>query len=336
MSDVAERLERLSPERRALLQALLAEEEQQRAAQAERQRAAIALPTIVPAPADRYRPFPATDMQQALWVGRSGALELGQVSGHMYFEADGVDIDIERLERAWQRLIDRHDLLRAIVQPTDGQLRVLPEVPRFRLEVLDLRGRTPDAQAAELEAVRARLSHQVLPADRWPLFEFRASRLDDRRTRIHISFDLLVADAWSFQFLMGQWGELYRDPDKVLPPLEISFRDYRLAELQLEGGELHRRSEEYWRKRLPTLPPRPSCRWRRCRLRCASSASRTGGCGSSPRSWRRLKERAGQAGLTPSGALLAAYAEVLEDLEQEPALQPRRHASSSACRSIRR
>jgi pyochelin synthetase len=310
MSELAERMAALSPERRALFEALLAEE-RERETKNRGEEAAVGLPRIVPAPQDRYAPFPPTDMQQALWIGRSGALELGQVSGHMYFELDGCDLDLERLERAWQRLIDRHDLLRATVQASDGQLRVLEQVPPYRIAIADLRSLSAEGRARRLDELRHELSHQVLPADRWPLFEIRASRLHERSTRVHISFDLLVADAWSFQFLMGQWGELYRDPGKELPRLEISFRDYRLAELAIAGTELHRRSEEYWQKRIPDLPaapelplstqPRAMRRQRFENDRLNLPAER----------WQRLKALAGQAGLTPSGVLLAAFAEVL-------------------------
>ena len=45
----------------------------------------------------RYEPFPLTDIQQAYWIGRSGAYSLGQVSCHAYFEFDGQGLDLGRL-----------------------------------------------------------------------------------------------------------------------------------------------------------------------------------------------------------------------------------------------
>src|SRR6185295_1386146 len=104
---------------------------------------AVALPAVIPDPASRHEPFPLTDVQQAYWIGRSGAFELGQVATHIYMEINTRGIDLGRMERAWQLLVDRHDMLRAVVLP-DGRQQILETVPPYRIEVLDLRGEAPE------------------------------------------------------------------------------------------------------------------------------------------------------------------------------------------------
>jgi pyochelin synthetase len=126
------------------------------------------LPTIVPKPELRYEPFPLTDMQYAFWVGRSGILELGNVANHGYYEIEGKDLDLERLNWALQQLIDRHDMLRAIVLP-DGQQQIQQSVPPYQMPIVDLRKREADVIREKLQEIRDRLSHQIIPADRWPL-----------------------------------------------------------------------------------------------------------------------------------------------------------------------
>src|SRR5690606_33826597 len=54
------------------------------AAGAGRDEALLRLPEIVPDPERADEPFPLTDVQQAYLVGRSGTLDLGQVSCHVY------------------------------------------------------------------------------------------------------------------------------------------------------------------------------------------------------------------------------------------------------------
>ncbi|MGK5559456.1 hypothetical protein ACSNOI_48495, partial [Actinomadura kijaniata] len=44
------------------------------------------LAAIVPDPGARFEPFPLTESQQALWIGRGGLVELGNVGCHGYFE----------------------------------------------------------------------------------------------------------------------------------------------------------------------------------------------------------------------------------------------------------
>lgn len=275
------------------------------------------LPRIVPAPQDRHSPFPLTDIQQAYWVGRSGSFELGNISTHVYVEYECADLDLARLNRAWQRLIERHDMLRAIVLP-DGRQQILEKVPPYEIAVLDLRGQHPEAVAAQLEGVRRELSHQVLQSDRWPLFEMRASRIDDRLVRLHFSRDVMMIDGGSIPILRRELSELYQQPDAVLPPLEISFRDYVLAEAAIRDTDLYRRSRDYWWDRLATLPPAPELPLAKDPSLIATPQFTRRSKRFEPKAWGSLKSRAARAGLTPSGLLLAAYADVLKVWSKSP------------------
>jgi amino acid adenylation domain-containing protein/non-ribosomal peptide synthase protein (TIGR01720 family) len=277
----------------------------------------FALPSIVPAPNELHQPFPLTDVQQVYWVGRGGDFELGNVATHGYQEFDTVGLDLERFEQAWQRLIGRHAMLRAIVRP-DGQQQVLVQVPPYHIEVLDLRGHDPETVTAQLEKIRQRMSHQVLPSDQWPLFEIRAARLDDQRVRLYISLDLLIGDAWSIQIMGRELAQLYLSPEKPLAPLDLSFRDYVLAEMTLQESEMYRRSLEYWQSRLPTLPPAPELPLAKSPRSLTQPRFVRREARMEPENWLSLKARAAQAGLTPSGVLLAAFAEVLTTWSQSP------------------
>jgi amino acid adenylation domain-containing protein len=276
-----------------------------------------ALPVIVPAPEQRYEPFPLTDMQHAFWVGRSGAIELGGVSNHGYYEIEGNDLNLERLNWALQQLIKRHDMLRAVVL-SDGQQQILEQVPAYPFEVLDLTGQDEAFVKAQLEAIRQRMSHQVLPSDRWPLFDFRATCLDNGRVRLHISYDLLVFDAWSLFRLFEEWFQLYQNPEVALPPLELSFRDYALAEQGLRETELYKRSQNYWLSRIDSLPPAPDLPLAKNPHQLKQHRVKRYEGGIERTHWQQLKQCAAKAGLTPSGVLLAAFAEIMTLWSKNP------------------
>ncbi|AFY33176.1 condensation domain-containing protein [Calothrix sp. PCC 7507] len=276
-----------------------------------------ALPTIVPAPEQRYQPFPLTDMQQAFWVGRSGVIELGNVANHGYYEIESDGLNIERLNWALQKLIARHDMLRAVVLP-DGQQQVLEAVPGYQIAVLDLRKQTQDVVAAQIELIRERMSHQVLPTDQWPLFEIRATYLDGEKVRLHISYDLQIFDAWSLLILFEEWEQIYQNPEVELPLLELSFRDYVLAEKALQNTDLYKRAQNYWFARLDSFPPSPDLPLAKHpseikQQRCQRYSGRL-----EKADWQQLKHRATQAGLTPSGVLIAAFAEILTIWSKSP------------------
>jgi amino acid adenylation domain-containing protein len=275
------------------------------------------LPVLRPAPESRHEPFPLTDIQQAYWIGRTGAFELGNVAPHGYLELECRDLDLGRFQKAWQRLIQRHDMLRAVVLP-DGVQKVLEQVPDYEIGALDLRGCGDSESERELMVVRHRMSHQVFAVDRWPLFEIRASLLNDQRVRLHIGLDLLIGDAWSMVRLVQELADLYEHPNTELPPLEMTFRDYVLTWVELEHSPRYERSLAYWRDRLTSLPAAPDLplvcdpgSLERPRFARRSATL-------DPDAWKRLQAGAARAGLTPSSLLLSAFAEALAAWSKSP------------------
>jgi len=259
---------------------------------------------------DRYEPFPLTDIQQAYFFGRTGGFELGNVSCHLYLEFTSVIEDIERLNDALCRLIERHDMLRAVVG-TDGQQRVLPNVTKYRIRVRDLRSLDEAAVRRQIEEARAEASHAVFEPGNWPLFDVRALRLPDGKLRLQLSFDLLILDGFSFLILFSEWERFYRDPECSDEPLSFTFRDYALAEAQRKESTSYARARKYWQERVPLLPAgpelplakRPSQITKPTFERERSRLPRV--------DWERLKRRAQREKLTPSVLLCTAYSEVL-------------------------
>ena len=268
------------------------------------------LPALVPAPADRYEPFPLTAIQQAYLIGRGERFDLGNVSAHGYLEFEGVGWDVQRIERVVRRMVAHHDMLRAVF-PTHDRQRILESVPEYEVQVQDLRGLGPQDVERGIEAWRDEMSHQVLPADRWPLFDVRVSLLDDERIRLHLDGDGLISDAWGLGLLGRQAIELYLDLDIELPDLEVSFRDCVLAEHRLLESAVADRAREYWQQRIPELPPAPELPLAKSPESLGNPLFEGRALRLDPDTWSRLRDRAAEAGLTPSGTLLAAFAEVL-------------------------
>ncbi|WP_188398578.1 non-ribosomal peptide synthetase [Sporomusa sp. GT1] len=269
------------------------------------------LPQIVPEPKNLYEVFPLTDIQQAYLFGRSGLYALGNVSTHCYFEVEADGLDISRVNRAWQRLIDQHSMMRVVMLPDGEHQQILKAVPPYQIRVLDIRNEPPSKVEKALAQVRDEMSHQIIATDTWPLFEVRASRFDDNKVRLHVSFDNVIFDGWSMFYLMREWARLYREPAAPLPTLECSFRDYVLALAELKKTDLYVKDQEYWQERLVGLPAAPQLplaqnpesikKQRFCRLDGRLDS----------KEWQQIKQQAAAAGLTPSSILLTAYAEVL-------------------------
>ena len=276
-----------------------------------------ALPPFTPRPELRHEPFALTDVQHAYWMGRHAQVELGGFSTHFYVELERAGLELDRLEAGLQKVIARHDMLRAVIGD-DGLQRVLPQVPPYRIEALDLRGQGEAAQQAAIESLRQRLSHNRLPPDRWPLFEIRALQRPGGRLRLFISLDMLIIDASSMFMFFDEWQRACEDEAWNPPPLRISYRDCAEYERQLQDHPALRRARDYWTARLDTLPAAPELPLAlQPRLLTHVEFKRRMATVPAP-AWQRLKEQARRFGATPTVLLLAAFSETLRAWSKSP------------------
>ncbi|MFI9306593.1 amino acid adenylation domain-containing protein [Streptomyces triculaminicus] len=259
-------------------------------------------------PAARCEPFGLTDLQQAYLVGRSEGLELGGVSTFFFIEADLRGLDCDRLEMALDAVVARHDMLRAVMTE-DGRQKVLPEAGPYRIDRLDLSTLPEPEQAALLEDRSRQLSAQVFDPAVWPLFHVAVTVLPGGTTRLHVGIDALVIDAWSTALFFAELARTYHGAEPAAPAL--TFRDYVRHVRALEASPAYTAAKAYWTDRIAALPPAPE-------LPLSADPATIGrpdfahlAATVAPDRWERFKARAAAAGITPSAAVAAAYAETI-------------------------
>ncbi|MET7671358.1 amino acid adenylation domain-containing protein [Micromonospora luteifusca] len=277
------------------------------------------LPPLTTRPGERHEPFPLTDIQHAYWVGRGSAVELGGVSSHYYFELEREGLDPRRLTDSLRKVIARHDMLRMVVCQ-DGRQQVLADPPPYEIPVTDLRDLSAEMREKELVRIRTEMDHQVLPGHRWPLFDIRASLLDDRRLRLHVSLDVLILDGFSLFLMFEQWRRFYEEPDWQPEPLTLSYRDHVLWEEAAREGTRYARDEKYWLDRLDTLPPAPALPLAKQPAQLSRTEFTRRSVRLAPERWAAVKQAAQERGLTPSAVLMTAFAQVLRRWSRESSL----------------
>ncbi|MFV0526413.1 MAG: amino acid adenylation domain-containing protein [Acidimicrobiales bacterium] len=265
---------------------------------------------ITPAPDDRHRPFPLTDVQRTYLVGRHPDLPLGGVGTWQYTEYDGVDVDLGRMNRGWRRLVDRHEMLRAVI--VDGAQRILPAGLDVAIVVDDVVGLDTDQVEAALARMRNRYSHRMVDLEQGPLLELAAVRYRHGgaiRTRLGVGYDYIVLDALSIMTILTELEALYVDPEASLPPIDLSFRDYVLG--RQTDPAVADADQAYWAQRLEELPPPPELPLTRDISTVSGHRFVRRQRQLDPEVWERIQARARELGTTPSTVLLSAYGEVL-------------------------
>ncbi|WP_336213791.1 non-ribosomal peptide synthetase [Nonomuraea sp. LPB2021202275-12-8] len=276
-----------------------------------------AAPELTPHPDARHEPFPLTDVQAAYLLGRGDAFDYGGTACQVYAELAFADLDPRRMEDAWNSLVERHDMLRATVH-LEGHQVTAPAAPRYRIQVADLAGRAAADVEAHVEATRTAMDSRRYDPATWPLFEVRITRTGERDL-LHVSIDFLIADYLSIQLLLTELKSLYLAPGTELPPLEITFRDYVAAARGLRDSAAYERDRRYWEDRAADLPGAPELPLREDREIQAGGSFTRHQVTFTPAQWQGLRERAAAHAVTPSTAVLAAFAEVVGRWSRQPA-----------------
>lgn len=266
-------------------------------------------------PAGAADPFPLTELQQSYLVGKDPHLSDDPVGCHVYREFEVTELDRDRLRVAWQRVVARHGMLRAVIT-SDGRQRILAEVPAVPFTVHDLTARPPAEFAAHLAAARERLSHRCYtPADS-PLWTVEVSCGPGGRGVVHLSIDVIFIDGHGLAVLLDDWWRWYEDPDRTDTGSRVTIQEC-LASLAAE-----RRAPEYgahlsyWASRLAGVPDGPDLGAAAkpgpttdpalgCLRRTALTAV------VSRRQWAAVSELADGWGASPTALVLTLFAETL-------------------------
>lgn len=261
---------------------------------------------------NRYEPFPLTEIQSAYVIGRVGGTTLGGTGCHGYGELHFDELDSHRLAASWRAVVERHPMLRAVIIDNQTQ-RVLDHVPPYDIAVVDERA-NDDHDA--LAAVRGLMSDANFDPHAWPLFDLRVTRLGEGDV-LHLSIDFLIADFVSIEVLLADLRDHY-DPDRTPAPAPVpTFRDYVRAdqEITLRQRQVDRL---YWLDRIPDLPAAPS-------LPVISAPSTVVDgvrfdrlqTDLNPATWDAFVAEAGRHGVSPTTAVLAAFAEIMGRWSQQ-------------------
>ncbi|MDX2564676.1 amino acid adenylation domain-containing protein, partial [Streptomyces sp. TX20-6-3] len=270
---------------------------------------------VVEDDSEAYEPFGLTDLQQAYLVGRGDAFELGNTSTYFQIEIDLENVDLDRLGASFRAMIERHDMLRAVFT-AEGEQRIQRDVPAYVIRETDASALDPAEREAELVAVHEEMRHQVFDTTRWPLFDVRVTRIDERVIRLHAGFDALIIDGFSTSILFKEWAAHYRG--ETLPELRLRYRDYVREARALEAGPEYDRALAYWRDRLDTLPPAPQLPLAVDPSSLDRPVFNHRGATLAKEDWDRFKQHAAAAGVSPSAALCTAYAQVIAEWSATP------------------
>ncbi|NRY15324.1 non-ribosomal peptide synthetase [Clostridium beijerinckii] len=201
----------------------------------------------------KYEDFELSELQQAYLVGRKSEMSLGCVSAHGYLELECNDYDHDKFLRVLKKLVDRHEMLRCVIC-YEGNQHFVKNIGEINIPVNDIRMMSLNEKKDFLLNLRQTMIKYQLDLEDIPLVRIQVCRVTDFRYIIHVYFDTIIIDGFSYEILYNELEQLYENENLELKPLEVDFRDYILYKEYLKTTEKYLEAKNYWISRIPQLP----------------------------------------------------------------------------------
>jgi amino acid adenylation domain-containing protein len=254
-------------------------------------------------------PFPLTELQSSHFVSKCMP-ESDPVGCHTYMEFLVPNLDVRRLELAWNQLLRIHPMLNACIHRNGTQSTPPPE----HYSIRSYEASSSSEAASHIDALRAEMSHRVYKAGDFPLYDIRVTHVPGSPSRVHVSMDTWIADGASASTLYRQWRLLYESPGASLQPPAASFSEFVQSMKAFERSDQYRQCLDYWINKLRDLPGGPRLPY------CAAKQSASGATAHlrrrwkwvcKPEEWKAIQETAARAGISSSIALLGVFVQHL-------------------------
>ncbi len=256
-----------------------------------------------------YDEFTLNEIQMAYLMGRNPQFELGGFSTHFYAEFD-TNLDIKRLEWSLNRVIKRHPMMRAIIYKK-GTQKIQKEVPEYKIMVEDLSNLSAQEQEVRLKQERERMEQYVFELETWPMFEFKAFKLEDEKYQLNFGIDVLVVDGASFFYIAKDLQHYYKEGDKCLDDFIFTFRDYTFALRDYRKQKGYEVQKQYWMNKLEDFPNAPTLPMLTdpTTLKNVKFKRKQGLL--QEVTWQKIKQEAKNHNVTVAGLLCTVYSKIL-------------------------
>jgi amino acid adenylation domain-containing protein len=242
MTDLDDRIARLSPAKQALLRQLAGQQVPD----------AQTAPTIPRRPPDAA-PAPLSFAQQRLWF--LDQLEPGTARYHICrrFQLAG-PLDVGRLVAALDALVARHAILRTTFELRDhAAVQVIAPARSLGVALEDLSRHAPEHRAAQVDAIAAGEARRPFDLAREPGFRVRLLRLAAHDHALVVALHHAVADGWSLGVWQRELIALYRDP-AALPAPAVGYVDYADWQRGQATTPAFHEAVAFWRDELAGAP----------------------------------------------------------------------------------
>lgn len=199
--------------------------------------------------------YPLSSAQRRLWI--LSQFEEGSAAYHIpgvYSIAGKLDADL--LEKAFRVLIERHEVLRTVVDDNEeGELMQYiknADDLAFRFAITDLRA--TDSREVELRTLVNKVITKHFDLASGPLLRVNLFQMESNKWVLVFVMHHIITDGWSMDIFIKELLMVYKsliDGNGIsLPPIRIQYKDYAVwQQANLHEGKLLK-DEAFWKELL--------------------------------------------------------------------------------------
>jgi len=210
-------------------------------------------------PISREGDIPVSLPQQRLWF--IDQFSPGNFAYNIPFavKIDG-KLDKEILEESFNRVIQRHEILRTRFVNRQGEpFQEIEDSLDFSLTVNDLSEEETAKRDDLVKNILREDARRTFSLDQLPLFKVQLIRLDKNIHILSAVMHHIISDGWSMNVLvhelMAQYSALKKEETNQLPALPIQYADYAAWQRNRLQGEVLEQQLSYWKDHIGLNPP---------------------------------------------------------------------------------
>lgn len=213
-----------------------------------------------------------TRSQEEIWTAcRLG----GKNANRAYNESISLklkgELDFKAFEKAVQKLVDRHESLRAVFS-TDGRFMTIFRHLETILNFIDISDLDASKKEVALSACLKEDANHVFDLVKGPLLKSGLLKINDGEYLLILTAHHIICDGWSLGIMLQELGTIYTayvENKELSLPTSESFSSFADEQLELNKSEAYLEIEKFWLGQyensvplvdLPTDAPRPALR----------------------------------------------------------------------------
>ena len=253
-------------------------------------------------PVEERQYYPLTSSQQQMYLVNKGTVYNVPVT----FRLTG-EMDRERLEAAFRKMIERHESLRTSFHDIGGMLcQRIHDASGTPFE--------PEFFEKTVETVASGSDGFIRPFDlsRAPLMRVRTGPLIDGHHFLMVDMHHIITDGTSMGVIAREFMAL--NAGETLPTVTIQYRDFCIWQQQWEMGQQYKEQESFWKEQLKAPLPLNDLPYDYPRSTVSGSDGRHVFMEIDTEQVSALKEMAGENNVTLFILVFAAYSVLLSRL----------------------